>query len=55
MEVPVVLYVANIIDYFRVLFLYWAWQEFHAGQPWHFVGWYVFSLASAVAARFAAE
>jgi hypothetical protein len=41
MEVPVVLYVANIIDYFRVLFLYWAWQEFHAGQPWHFVGWYV--------------
>ena len=41
MEVPVVLYVANIIDYFRVLLLVWAWQEFHAGDAWRFVGWYV--------------
>eukprot|EP00515_Schizochytrium_aggregatum_P016471 CAMPEP_0202108258 /NCGR_PEP_ID=MMETSP0965-20130614/20034_1 /ASSEMBLY_ACC=CAM_ASM_000507 /TAXON_ID=4773 /ORGANISM="Schizochytrium aggregatum, Strain ATCC28209" /LENGTH=201 /DNA_ID=CAMNT_0048677493 /DNA_START=11 /DNA_END=616 /DNA_ORIENTATION=- len=40
---PVVLYIANIIDYFRAIFLYVAWKHYEAGDQWKFVGFYVLS------------
>ncbi|GBG32649.1 CDP-diacylglycerol--inositol 3-phosphatidyltransferase [Hondaea fermentalgiana] len=43
MQVPVVLYVANIIDYFRVVFLYFAYAEFSKGNSWGFAGFYALS------------
>lgn len=37
------LYLANIIDYFRVYFLYLAFQEFQKDNGYMFVGFYLFS------------
>lgn len=43
MEWPVVLYVANLIDYLRVVFLWLAYREYEGGDGFMFAVWYVLS------------
>jgi len=45
MEVPVVLYLANIIDYFRIIALYYATVQFYKGEVYMFAAFYLISYA----------
>jgi len=55
MKVPTVLYVANIIDYLRLVFLYWAWEAYKNGDKLgfaqHYATSYLLDALDGVAAR----